>query len=451
MHNSISRKEAIKVSSIAFIIAMISIMWMIQPAFSFARAGYITLLGLIICTVIARYTNFNNFVISNLFKDPIFYFILLLGISYIASSLIYSDRDRLVMGITIGLIMPICSSILNRDFEKKIFLCGFTIGNVIAFFFLFFASLFFAPKIYTGQYYSILLNPNGLSTALLPMLISSLYLLEINRKKGKKIKVVLHLIILSFIVSFLILSMSRTGLLSFVGVLLIYLLYLLINTRNKMYTLKMVFIIMFLSYLAFSISSLAVTNFSVNILKYRAMNTNKVYVFNQENSGYLDSKEVLNSIKCKKYKSVESSLEGDLEKRLSKGSRTGEDVSSGRVSIWKASIDQLNFKGHSRYDYFYVPERDINTNDTHNIYLDMGYFLGIPSIIFMIVIMVFNIYRSLNSFIKGWDTKYVSESQLLTTFVVTAFFILSMLASVYNPIGTIIGMIFWIISCWKSI
>ena len=85
MHNSISRKEAIKVSAIPIIIAIISIMWMIQPAFSFARAGYITLLGLIICTAIAGYTNFNNFVISNLFKDPIFYFILLLGISYIAS------------------------------------------------------------------------------------------------------------------------------------------------------------------------------------------------------------------------------------------------------------------------------------------------------------------------------------------------------------------------------
>ncbi|MDD7513312.1 MAG: O-antigen ligase family protein [Clostridiales bacterium] len=446
MHNLVCKKENIQVSSIAIIVAIISIIWIIQPAFPIARAGYITLAASIVCTAIAGCSNRKNFDISNLFKNPIFYFILTLGIMYTISSIIYSDRDRFVIGISIGLIMPICSNILDNCSAKKVFLHGFAIGNIISFIFLFFASLIFAPKIYIGQYYSIMLNPNGLSTAILPMLISSIYLIEKNRSKKAKIQTIFCLIAFSFIFSFLILSMSRTGLMGFLLTFLSYIIYLLINTRDKIYVLKMILTILFFSYIAFLLSSLAVTDLSTNILDIRASNSNKVYVFNKKNNGYIASKEVLKLIKNEDGDSIAE----DLEKRLSKGSRDGEDISSGRLAIWKASIEQLNLHGHNNDEKFYVPKRHINTNDTHNIYLQIGYFIGIPAMILMWIIMMINIFRIIKCFFRRKHEKYLNEEQLFRASVITMFFVLSMLASVYIPIGSVIGMIFWMVSCWEN-
>ena len=446
MHNSICKKEIIKVSSISIMVAMVSIIWLVQPAFPIARAGYITLAAIIACTAIAGCSNRKNFDISNLLKNPIFYFILFLGILYTISSFIYSDRDRFVIGISIGLIMPICSSILDSNYAKKVFLYGFAIGNIISFIFLFLASLIFAPKLYIGQYYSILLNPNGLSTALLPMLISSLYLVEKNRSRKSKFKTIMHLIIFSFIFSFLLLSMSRTGLMGFVLTFIAYIIYLLINTRDKIYVLKIILTILFFSYMVFLLSSLAVTDLGMNILEIRASNSDKVYIFNKKDNGYISSKEVLELIKNEEFDSIGE----DLAKRISKGSRNGEDISSGRLAIWKASTEKLNLKGHAREANFYVPERDINTNDTHNIFLQIGYFAGIPSMILMGVIMIINILNSYKIFFGNRIRRIISEEQLFTVNVLTMFLPLSMLSSIFTPMGSIIGMIFWTISCWET-
>lgn len=446
MQNLIYKEKEFKVVVIAIIMALISIMWIIEPAFPIGRAGYITLGAIIICTIIAGYNSFRCFDINKLFKNPVFYFILSLGLLFIVSSLIYGDRDRFVIGVSIGLIMPICSNILDNHSAKKVFLHGFAIGNIISFIFLFFASLIFAPKIYIGQYYSIMLNPNALSTAILPMLISSVYLIEINRSRKSKFRTIMHLIILSFIFSFLLLSMSRTGLLGFMFTFIAYIVYLVINKAGKDNVLKVILIVSIFSYLAFLISSFAVTDLSINILKLRASNSSKVYVFNQEDSGYIDSKKVLNIIEDEKY----DPLGDDLAKRLSKGSRDGEDMSSGRVSIWKASIDQLNMKGHSSKKTFYVPERNIHINNTHNIYIQIGYFVGIPSMIFMCIVMIINITKIFKCYIKEQCDILLNEEQLFRTCVITMFFVLSMLASVYIPTGSVIGMIFWLVSCWES-
>lgn len=88
-----------------------------------------------------------------------------------------------------------------------------------------------------------------------------------------------------------------------------------------------------------------------------------------------------------------SSLEGVKERndeKLSVSGKTLDQISSGRITVWKSFAENLNMLGHVDGDRYYVPilYREIET--THNTILQVAYDSGIPSGILYLLYNLFS-------------------------------------------------------------
>ena len=67
------------------------------------------------------------------------------------------------------------------------------------------------------------------------------------------------------------------------------------------------------------------------------------------------------------------------DERLSTDGRTLDQISTGRISIWKKFFQELNWTGHTTGTAFYFPELYAEYSNPHNTVLQIGFESGIPA------------------------------------------------------------------------
>lgn len=437
--NMIRKKsQNFRVFIVAILFFLISCMWMAKPSISIIYSGYINILVALISAIIS--TLFLKK--SKKIKINIIFIMttVILGSSFILSSYQFSDSNRFVIGICIAIISPIIALLSSHNESREVLYRGICIGVANSMIPLIILSTMFAPLL-KNQYYSIVLNPNELSTILLPICISALYLYEYYRTNKRVSVAIYYAILLSIASAMMYLSMSRTGIIALVCTFIIYVISLFIQKNKFVDILKIVLIISFIMFLGLKTTTFLLNDVSRYIIRYQATNNKEVYMFLNKDYGLIDSEIVLKHI-------VTNNEKVDLdniENRFLIGSREGEDVSSGRFAIWKSAFKELNFRGHSSADEFFVPERDKYTNDTHNFYLLVGYFIGIPTFIISILFYMQIIYISFKKFIYSCRRKLkLKNIDVFMWYIYSAFFILSMLSTTYTLTGSTIGLMFWL-------
>ncbi|MBS6798852.1 MAG: O-antigen ligase family protein [Firmicutes bacterium] len=416
--------------------SVLGIALVLKPFFDFQYCGYLAIFCLAVSVGCAIKKIPENKKVRLQFLIPV----MTLGVLYLISAAIFSDGNRIIIGLSFFLMIPIIGIALCEKGNYMSFFNSFGFASEITFIFILIASVIFAP-FFDLQYSSIMLNPNGLSETIVPIITGTIWIIEYHGKEKIKKKVVIFsLILLSFEIVFIILTRSRTGLLALLAILTLWLVFTIIRKRNFLTIIKRIGSLLLLCLIALTI-------ITGPLLKVNQIIINKEYSL-LGYAVYFTTKDFIKSYNKEEFNSIVSSesqseVIGGMVDRIEKGKSANEDISSGRFDIWKNAVESLTLLGHRSDETFSVPERNLETNDAHNMILSIGFQIGyvgsIVAIIFTIVhgICFFGIlFRS----IKSNNMELKKFHYLIIT---GAFFTISMLSNTFSPLGSMIGIAFW--------
>lgn len=430
-------KNNVRIIAVAALFSAISFIWILHPAINISIAGYLTIFLTSVAAILSFKGNINN-----TFLDmKLFIYILILSSIIFITAIKFSENNRIILAISMCMFAPFSSFFISKHESKEVFFKGMAYGSAIALGGLFILSVIYAPM-FAGRYYSIVLNPNELSTILIPMSMSFIYAFQRYREDMQFKKSVFFLLLLGVSFSLIFLSISRTGLLIFAFIICNFIFYLFVNGYGLKKIFKTLLLLTVTFFIMVQASIFSLNTISKGILKYRIGDNHSVYMFYKNQHGYVETDIIKELVKEKEDIYVKV---GD---RLSQGSESGEDVSSGRFAIWNATIKNLNLTGHSKNDEFYIPEINRSTTDAHNVFLYIGYLYGIPAMIvwtlFVAHIAIYVLYK----YFRGIKNKKINLEDMLQGSIIGSFLILSMLSTTYTPMGSVIGLLFWISIPW---
>jgi len=419
---------------------IISLIWIFNPTLDLRFAGVIILflMGFIIfgCVDVTNKREMH-------YDKVVTVLILIIGLCYLVSSIVFNEFSRLILAIFWLIELPIISLVVNKYNANKRLLSCLARGGIIAFIILFFLSAFFAP-LNDLQYASIMLNPNGFGVFCTATLIFVIFIIN-ERIVNKKIRSVLPLyVLLGIVLSMIVFCQSRTTYLCTIFIVAIWAVYLLnCAIKNKIFvamTMKIVIMIIMVV-IMFPVTSYSVVFIHNHFTRFESDLIGYNYEYYE--GYYVKSKVDKND----NYSQVIKRCISGSGKRIGKGIKTNEDLSSGRVYIWKSAIKYLNYRGHSADSRFYVNfgyRLPKNTGETHNIFLQVGYYEGIITMIFFMVFAVAVTYKTF-WYLLFSKKNYVDGNYTFAVFIILcAFGIATMLSGSYYPNNDNLTFIFWL-------
>jgi len=437
--------------------AILGILWMLDRYLKFQRIGYIVAILLVLTTVISIEKK-----IDLSFKQVnkvLLISVILLGILYGLSSFTIGERTRLFHALIFVFVLPVVWYCLSHRDNREFLFITASWGGVVSLFFLIIVSILYAP-LSSGQYSAILLNPNGLSQAMIPIFFGIIYLLVYYQEnplfniKKQRILLVFLLLVLGISAAYLIFTKSRTGLLSALIILFITFIYRFVTLRKE--KIKTVLRRCLSSIAAISLSIFLMTNLMIFLLStvsyqlllndvhskgyaYRFLMLN-VHRFEEEDFLAIEQDEEVQDLA--KNKSFQSEITALMD-RADQGKESGEMVDSGRFEIWSNAWANLNLIGHKSSTKFHVTYNDSYTNNTHNMILNIGYFAGIPAMcvatVFMLAYLLTIAYNSISRLKKN----KIDLDDYMLLVVGSTFFILAMISGVFLPIGSVHTFLAW--------
>jgi len=430
--NSVLGKKIPQLISIALVCG-ISLLWILQPYLKLDRIGYLTMFIGIIVTILTVEAKPRKIIIRKSLLIPL----LLLGLCYFVSALLYHDRFRFVVGFYFILIIPFIVLLLSNKKNRGNFLFSFSIGSIISFVIFIVLSLIYAP-LTDERYSSILLNPNGLVFVLLPITISILYMLEKAKKYTAKIIWYFVLLFLFGVnIAFILYARSRTGLLS---VILMFIFLIIYWTITKKKILIQLISLLLAILICIPLSYFMLTDINSHILDLRRMTSPRITVFFSMNYKVIESNDILIAQKNTTNLNV---VMKNIQKRSTVGISDDSDISSGRYRIWESFSNSINWKGHDSQDGIWISKKNPNSNDPHNMFLKIGYDLGIGGMISMMIfslIFLIYIFKKLLFYFKA---RQMEEDELFFYLTSISFFIVAMLSTTFLPFTSILPTIFW--------
>lgn len=339
------------------------------------------------------------------FKN-LFLWFLFITINIISSCINKSTNIIVSIPMLLILLLWLYSQDNILNYAKEI-----SLGSVLSLLLLLILNILNVP-ITDGQYFSILQSPIGLCmyiTTLLPFLF---YLYNcISRKEIKFLLLFFCLINISYIIY----SGSRTGIITLVAILLIWLVYYF-NISLKKYT-------VFPKLLLFIICAFGViSNFSIlhNNIYYTI---NSRYEVDTPESSEVPSNDINNTqVESIEDENTDSDEKENLEKftdRIEIANKDLNTFSAGRIDIWKEYLSNLNLFGHKDISEISVivnyKDKEFTSISAHNTFIQVLYDYGIISGIIFISIIFINIYRNAKE-VKE-DKKNINNYLLLSLII----------------------------------
>ncbi|PID82501.1 MAG: hypothetical protein CSB16_00940 [Clostridiales bacterium] len=443
---NMNKKNRIRIISIvSFLMGMI---WIMAATFRTIKGGYLT----IFCMMLFAYFSMYNIPRDYKLNKTLYLSVFLIAVAYTVSSFLLSIPSRFVIAGSLAVAIPSLGLILSDSENKSIFFIGFSIGQIILLIALILISIVLAP-LGELQYSSVLLNPNYLMITVVPIIICIIYLIELTIKNKNKKMIVFLYIMLGFALSLLFLSQSRTGGLTFIAILITWLVFMYLKKerkRNLFYKIISIFIV---SFVALQILIFALVSVNRVILENEILFFGKAYIYSINSHGYIE--DLNTSEKEEVLIDGESNTSGYLfnknMERYGKGIFSKGRFGSGRLDIWEATIKKLNYTGHDSNELFFVSSRPRKfMTYTHNAYLQVGYFFGIPAMILFIVFILLYIVQTLTKVYKiRFKNEFLEYDDLFVWLCFASFFVLIVPESCcYTGFSLTIDSIFWISIPW---
>lgn len=361
----------------------------------------------------------------------------IMGILIITAGINLGEMAYILLGLIIAVLIPSFWLLVKKEY-RKLFLDAVSLGTVIVFILITILSIVFVPLSNT-QYSSIIGNPNEFGNILVFSLCCILYRYNITKKN-------IYVFFATINISFAILSISRTTYLCIIAIITINLIYYFIIYEYKkliINVLKVILVFLFSFLMLFALltsGNSLIRSLEKQILGSEYVYYAKLYKYDGSKMGFNDLFEYI-ELRTLKGISTDNKKNEDVDI---------EDVdinemSSGRVEIWKDFFDNIKLYGHNIGEKVYIKSTNQYGLDAHNTYLNNGYYYGCISgatvIIYMIILLYFNFIK-LIILIK---TKKEDPEFYFMSMIFVSFSILSILSSVFSPFHSMIAFGFWFI------
>lgn len=288
-----------------------------------------------------------------------------------------------------------------------------------ALFIYFIISLVFFPINIGQRYMAMTLNPNILGMLCVACAMCSLYLImEEHYMKGW-----FYLLPLGAAIFCAMYSQSRTALIVITFQIVIFIFYYI---RHKVLKYKgIINIIILLAVLFIIITSVAIVPYSINYI--HTINTTEKTVEKEKTVQGKD--EQIEKQPSKTFERLESKRTGNITQ-----------LSSGRTTVWKNYLDQLNLKGHDGRQLLFIGDGYNDREWAHNTALEIAYRCGtIPGAIFLLI----EIFAGICMLIWLFNKKHESW-RLFSIMGICAFCVYSVLEVVLFPFEHIIVLLFFL-------
>lgn len=342
--------------------------------------------------------------LPNLIKIPM----IIIGVSYGVFGIAYFVPTYILCGYAFLIQLPIFYCAVKRDYLKEMMIT-FTKAYVIIATLVLIACMLFAP-LTDGQYYGIYNNPNLFGQFLSPIAISAIYWYEISEVKRTRI---IMLVIFGLSLAFTLFSKSRTTLLAFACIAVVYFIYIII-TKKKFVK----------RFAAFAIAILVMVPATFGTL--------------------YSITPVVCSLTGIEVNMQERSLEDELlgaYSRYTKGLKDdGNSFTSGRTEIWKDFLRDTGLKGHKVDALIVEYSGGSYSVNSHNTFIQVAYQSGIISgIAFLLMFGAICIY-----IVRKALKKTVSQEDLFAAGCLANALPYLMLANVIGPYATFATVPFWL-------
>lgn len=344
---------------------------------------------------------------------------LVFSISFIISGIINSYQ-YLICGIIFAVFVPILIICANNCDDNRIYI-GFAKGNLFAFYIMAVTSFLFVSVDSMHGYGGIVHNPNLFGHYLGVFLACSLYLYNSTIEKRRKVVLI---ITMSLVMAFLLLTRSRTSILTAAIAVLVWILLSITKIRDVKQLFKRILLI------SCVVGISTVVFFSMitinGSLEYLINNDHHFHVENHMEED--DVKISIDSLDENNIKSQEEKTGNFLDIFLNKFSINGKNISeysNGRIYIWSRYIEQLNFSGHDLDYRFDIEGYDFTS--AHNTVLQVSYenglICGVALLGYLFVTMISIVIYA-----------FKEDSNELVILNNISFYMVMLLASVHNPI-----------------
>ena len=414
--------EKIRYGLIVASLVALNLLFIFQPIVAFSHSGYAALLLFGLAALLA----------FSLWQLPdkrelnltLLYTCLAFALCLLANAYFHKAASRALTGVIFLFVLPAIWLVLTIEKNRELLLNAAAWAEVISLYCLLLISLFAAP-LYTANYCSILLNPNGLAQVLIPMLPACLYLWE---KRASYF----FLISAGISLSLILLTRSRTGFICSITIIVFWLLYQILIRNSYKSILKLILA----CGLAFVLTTLSLNHLSKMILTLE---------INAKGSAvrYVDAAPV-----C--FEKPEETTSGyRLDKifdRLDKSlSSESDDVSSGRFAIWQQVGKKLNWQGRPERGRFSVTygNKTRLTNNPHNVFLYFGFFAGIPTMVCLVGFFLAYIAVVYKRTIHGLLSRKLDAEDLFLLCLGASFFIVANLSGTYAITSSAHSALFW--------
>lgn len=429
----INKKIPLKVRSIFIVLLFFaaSLICWLNPIVNFKNKGYFLIAIAMIASFLCLEKNINR--INYKLIIPIIF----IGIIYACKGIIFMDANAIIIGGTFIVCIPIISTFLSERENANLFIINFAWGTELLIIPIIIVSIILAPPT-AKQYSSIMLNPNLFATITMIIVISSLILFYYS----KKFRIV-HLFVFGLGISYMLITKSRTGFLVITVCMIFLTIYLIYSSKkiSKVFMQIVMFGVIICFTLAINVYGFNAIN---DIVVESKLNDNKrVELYSTTEIIKIENENDLNYYK-EKDKIISETLD-----RVDKGINDESEISSGRIDIWKACTKELNIVGHSSINEFFVKERNLWTNDTHNFILQTGWEIGIIGMFVLILLIIEYIIIAFRRIILCIKYQEIELIDLFYLMISIAFFITATMSGDYLLTTSIWTIGFWSVFALK--
>ncbi len=311
-------------------------------------------------------------------------------------------------------------------------------------------SFLFRPFFEGGRYAGIFTNPNTFGLYL--YVIFAIYMsdLDWNVETGKKFRKAWPTYIqLALVLFYISVSQARTAMLAVCGILILWvILRICLGKTNHKWkeTVKGFLLLALITVVCYPVFFAGVRHIPNLIGHPILFEEDVLYLSNGEKiegigdkvlaeSDAIESVQIPEPKKKKEFK--ENSILGRLIASLD-GNSTLNKISNGRITIYKAYLKKLNWKGHRRIT---LTVNGKKVAHAHNNWLQFAYTYGVPAMFFYLIITILSVIRSIQFY---WTNRRRNATYaFLIPAICVGFVIATMTECLFLPFEVFPAFMYW--------
>lgn len=303
------------------------------------------------------------------------------------------------LGIVLAFVFTGVFFVWQNNSRKDLLWKAFKDAVKTTFFLMAIVSFLFRPFFEGGRYAGVFTNPNTFGLYLYVVFAVYMSDLDWNVETGKALRKCLPTYIqLALVIFYLSVSQARTAMIAISSIFFLWIvLRLVMGKRQKKYKnfVKGLVAFILISVVCYPVFYAGVRNLPPLVGHMLIFDEDVLYLSNGEKIEDIGDKvlaesDAFESIDLPEKDIEDNSILGRLIKTLD-SSETLNKISTGRITIYKAYMQRLNWQGHKRITLLVNGKK---VSHAHNNWLQFAYTYGVGSFIFYLIMTVLSIIRS---------------------------------------------------------